>query len=121
MINSIPSEIRRAQIILRVLTPDEYFMVDERAAIRSLEHSLEVIPAMKRAQYEQFALGDQNDFAIWVKQTIGDHDLSEALIMTREDREETIRRIEARIAYLDRLLDELAGQLSLEEQIYNVH
>jgi len=115
---SIPDEVRKAQMILRILTPDEYFVIDDSQAIQSLEHAMEVLDELPEPLYQQFAKPDKNDFAIWIRHTIGDHDLATAVEMTAHDRKELIRRLEARIAYLEQLLDDIAGQLSLEEQLY---
>lgn len=108
--------IHKSQYFLRIIEPEKSFYCSSGEICRCLDDLACILREMDNKTFEYHARGKQNDFAVWVREVIGDCYLALGLEIA-QDKQDALLRLRERIAHWDRKLEQIAREIEARNNI----
>jgi hypothetical protein len=108
--------IHKSQYFLRIIEPEKSFYCSSGEACRCLDDLAQVLQTMNNKIFEHHAKGKQNDFAVWVREVIGDYYLALGFEIA-QDKQDALLRLQERIAHWDQKLEQIAREIETRDNI----
>ena len=94
---------RLAKKILGEVDEERRFFVDDGRILSSLKNLWTAVDVMDEGCFRHHVNKEKNDFSTWIRECLGDVRLADGLIGL--DKNASLKKIGARITYIDRYLD----------------
>lgn len=108
----------QAQKCLRVVQEGHAFYCCDGQTFRSIDELCQGLKQMDEATFLYHAQKERNDFVAWVDEVIGDEMLAKKLEELSQDLQNSLTEVIERIKYWDRVIDEVAEKIALEDKFF---